>query len=76
MAGPHEHDDKPKATKKAKAKKAAPKRDENFRRTDEAKDEYVAEYKTMAKDGKRGASLLGPLPAKFVPDAKAGNSGH
>ena len=54
----------------------APKRDENFWRTDEAKDEYVAEYKTMAKDGKRGASLLGPLPAKFVPDAKAGNSGH
>ena len=55
MAGPHEHDDKPKATKKAKPKKAAPKRDENFWRTDEAKDEYVAEYNTMAKDGKRGA---------------------
>ena len=76
MAGPHEHDDKPKATKKAKPKKAAPKRDENFWRTEEAKDEYVAEYNTMAKDGKRGASLLGPLPAKFVPDAKAGNTGH
>ncbi|HJM80012.1 MAG TPA: hypothetical protein QF656_05710 [Nitrosopumilus sp.] len=76
MAGPHAHDDEPKTTKKSKPKKVAPKRDENFWRTEEAKEEYVAEYHSMAKDGKRGASLLGPLPSGFIKDAKAGNTGH
>ena len=74
--GPHAHDDKPKTTKKSKPKKPKKQRDENFWRTDGAKDEYVEEYNVMAKDGKRGASLLGPLPKGFVPDAKAGNTGH
>ena len=52
-------------TKKTKAKKIEKPKDENYWRTDEARDVYVAE---MAKKG-------ATLPKGFIKDAKA-NTGH
>jgi len=52
-------------TKKTKAKKTEKPKDENYWRTDEARDVYVAE---MAKKG-------ATLPKGFIKDAKA-NTGH
>ena len=66
MAGPHAHDDKPKAAKKAKPKAKTEKpKDENYWRSEEAKADYSAE---MAKKG-------ATLPKGFIKDAKA-NTGH
>ncbi len=65
MAGPHAHDEKPKSTKKVKAKA---KEDISVAldwKSPEAREAYVAE---MAKKG-------ATLPKGFIKDAKA-NTGH
>ena len=65
MAGPHEHDEKPKTTKKAKAKPKDNAKVSVDWKSPEARDAYVAE---MAKKG-------ATLPKGFIKDAKA-NTGH
>ena len=65
MAGPHAHDEKPKSTKKSKAKVIDDTKVGLDWKSPEARDAYVAE---MAKKG-------ATLPKGFIKDAKA-NTGH
>ena len=65
MTGPHGHDEKPKSTKKVKAKVTDNTKVELDWKSPEARETYVAE---MAKKG-------ATLPKGFIKDAKA-NTGH